>query len=146
MVFLTKPNGNSSSGNNVRYALKRLYVNNQVDLNAAKREIQIAVSAWYNLIIDLQQLYDKSTTIFAMMSIIVYNIYIYGTVALWNKRLCFFFVILQSNLSGHKNIIGYIDSSITTHPGELEFKYKTIKFIEMCNIFLYFLKVVCLKC
>lgn len=42
MVFLTKPNG-SSSGNNVRYALKRLYVNNQVDLNAAKREIQIAV-------------------------------------------------------------------------------------------------------
>lgn len=43
VVFLTKPNG-SSSGNNVRYALKRLYVNNQVDLNAAKREIQIAVS------------------------------------------------------------------------------------------------------
>lgn len=42
VVFLTKPNG--SSGNNVRYALKRLYVNNQVDLNAAKREIQIAVS------------------------------------------------------------------------------------------------------
>lgn len=24
---------------------------------------------------------------------------------------------MQSNLSGHKNIIGYIDSSITTHPG-----------------------------
>ncbi|XP_031618764.1 AP2-associated protein kinase 1 [Contarinia nasturtii] len=63
VVFLTKPNGSSSS-NNIRYALKRLYVNNQVDLNAAKREIQIA-----------------------------------------------------SNLSGHKNIIGYIDSSITPHPG-----------------------------
>lgn len=41
VVFLTKANG---SGNNVRYALKRMYVNNQVDLNAAKREIQIAVS------------------------------------------------------------------------------------------------------
>lgn len=42
VVFLTKPNG--SGGNSIRYALKRLYVNNQVDLNAAKREIQIAVS------------------------------------------------------------------------------------------------------
>lgn len=41
VVFLTKPNG---SGNNVRYALKRMYVNNQTDLSAAKREIQIAVS------------------------------------------------------------------------------------------------------
>lgn len=41
VVFLTKANG---SGNNARYALKRMYVNNQVDLNAAKREIQIAVS------------------------------------------------------------------------------------------------------
>lgn len=40
VVFLTKPN---ASGNNIRYALKRLYVNNQIDLNAAKREIQIAV-------------------------------------------------------------------------------------------------------
>ncbi|CAD7079589.1 unnamed protein product [Hermetia illucens] len=55
MVFLTKAN----SGN-ARYALKRMYVNNEHDLNVAKREIQIA-----------------------------------------------------SNLSGHKNIIGYIDSSIT---------------------------------
>lgn len=42
VVFLTKPNG--SGGNNVRYALKRMYVNNQMDLSAAKREIQIAVS------------------------------------------------------------------------------------------------------
>lgn len=41
VVFLTKANG---SGNNARYALKRMYVNNLVDLNAAKREIQIAVS------------------------------------------------------------------------------------------------------
>ncbi|XP_055371917.1 AP2-associated protein kinase 1 isoform X2 [Condylostylus longicornis] len=58
MVFLAKAN----SGN-VRYALKRMYVNNEHDLNVAKREIQIA-----------------------------------------------------SNLSGHKNIIGYVDSSIT-HTG-----------------------------
>lgn len=43
VVFLTKANG---SGNNARYALKRMYVNNQVDLNAAKREIQIAVSKY----------------------------------------------------------------------------------------------------
>lgn len=42
VVFITKPNGSNSG--NVRYALKRLYVNDQVDLNAAKREIQIAVS------------------------------------------------------------------------------------------------------
>ncbi|XP_015590213.1 BMP-2-inducible protein kinase isoform X2 [Cephus cinctus] len=56
VVFLVK----SSSG---RYALKRMYVNNEHDLNVCKREIQIA-----------------------------------------------------SNLSGHKNIIGYVDSSIS-HTG-----------------------------
>lgn len=37
MVFLVK-------ANSVRYALKRMYVNNEYDLNVAKREIQIAVS------------------------------------------------------------------------------------------------------
>ncbi|XP_043273211.1 AP2-associated protein kinase 1 isoform X2 [Venturia canescens] len=56
IVFLVK----SSVG---RYALKRMYVNNEHDLNVCKREIQIA-----------------------------------------------------SNLNGHKNIIGYVDSSIT-HTG-----------------------------
>uniref|UniRef100_A0A1B6FIX0 Protein kinase domain-containing protein n=1 Tax=Cuerna arida TaxID=1464854 RepID=A0A1B6FIX0_9HEMI len=54
VVFLVK------GSNNKRFALKRMYVNNDHDLNIAKREIQIA-----------------------------------------------------SNLSGHKNIIGYVDSSIT---------------------------------
>ncbi|XP_011180270.2 mucin-4 isoform X1 [Zeugodacus cucurbitae] len=58
MVFLAKANTG-----NTKYALKRMYVNNEHDLNVAKREIQIA-----------------------------------------------------SNLSGHKNIIGYVDSSIT-HTG-----------------------------
>ncbi|XP_075154137.1 numb-associated kinase isoform X2 [Haematobia irritans] len=58
MVFLAK-----SNVGNTKYALKRMYVNNEHDLNVAKREIQIA-----------------------------------------------------SNLSGHKNIIGYVDSSIT-HTG-----------------------------
>ncbi|XP_036328440.1 platelet binding protein GspB [Rhagoletis pomonella] len=58
MVFLAKANTG-----NTKYALKRMYVNNEHDLNVAKREIQIA-----------------------------------------------------SNLSGHKNIIGYVDSSIT-HAG-----------------------------
>lgn len=58
VVFLVKAN---NSG--VRYALKRMYVNNEHDLNVSKREIQIA-----------------------------------------------------SNLSGHKNIIGYVDSSLT-HTG-----------------------------
>ncbi|XP_011501176.1 PREDICTED: probable serine/threonine-protein kinase nek3 [Ceratosolen solmsi marchali] len=53
IVFLVKYAGG-------RYALKRMYVNNEYDLNVCKREIQIA-----------------------------------------------------SNLSGHKNIIGYVDSSIT---------------------------------
>ncbi|XP_012264395.2 AP2-associated protein kinase 1 isoform X2 [Athalia rosae] len=56
VVFLVKASGG-------RYALKRMYVNNEHDLNICKREIQIA-----------------------------------------------------SNLSGHKNIIGYVDSSIT-HTG-----------------------------
>ncbi|XP_031780099.1 AP2-associated protein kinase 1 isoform X2 [Nasonia vitripennis] len=56
IVFLVKSSGG-------RYALKRMYVNNDHDLNVCKREIQIA-----------------------------------------------------SNLSGHKNIIGYVDSSIT-HTG-----------------------------
>ncbi|KAE8748207.1 hypothetical protein FOCC_FOCC005046 [Frankliniella occidentalis] len=54
VVFLVK------GSNGKRYALKRMYVNNDFDLNVAKREIQIA-----------------------------------------------------SNLSGHKNIIGYVDASIT---------------------------------
>ncbi|XP_046465129.1 AP2-associated protein kinase 1 isoform X2 [Neodiprion pinetum] len=56
VVFLVKASGG-------RYALKRMYVNDEHDLNVCKREIQIA-----------------------------------------------------SNLSGHKNIIGYVDSSIT-HTG-----------------------------
>lgn len=38
MVFLAKGN------NGTKYALKRMYVNNEHDLNVAKREIQIAVS------------------------------------------------------------------------------------------------------
>ncbi len=42
MVFLVK--GNKE---NIRYALKRLYVNNEQDLNVAKREIQIAVSLFF---------------------------------------------------------------------------------------------------
>jgi hypothetical protein len=37
VVFLCKGSSNS------KYALKRLYVNNEIDLNVAKREIQIAV-------------------------------------------------------------------------------------------------------
>lgn len=57
IVFLVKASGG-------RYALKRMYVNNEHDLNVCKREIQIA-----------------------------------------------------SNLSGHKNIIGYVDSSITHTTG-----------------------------
>ncbi|XP_017153509.1 uncharacterized protein LOC108163001 isoform X1 [Drosophila miranda] len=59
MVFLARGNGGGGSSAG-KYALKRMYVNNDHDLNVAKREIQIA-----------------------------------------------------SNLSGHKNIIGYVDSSIT---------------------------------
>lgn len=44
MVFLVKA-PNTGGGGSVRYALKRLFVNNEHDLNVAKREIQIAVSA-----------------------------------------------------------------------------------------------------
>ncbi|XP_034125466.1 AP2-associated protein kinase 1 isoform X2 [Drosophila guanche] len=60
MVFLARGNGGGGGSSSGKYALKRMYVNNEHDLNVAKREIQIA-----------------------------------------------------SNLSGHKNIIGYVDSSIT---------------------------------
>lgn len=35
----------------------------------------------------------------------------------FRKNYIFSILLLQSNLSGHKNIIGYIDSSITPHPG-----------------------------
>lgn len=38
IVYLVRAN------NGTRYALKRMYVNNEQDLNVAKREIQIAVS------------------------------------------------------------------------------------------------------
>lgn len=38
MVFLARGNVG-----NTKYALKRMYVNNEHDLNVAKREIQIAV-------------------------------------------------------------------------------------------------------
>lgn len=41
IVFLVK------SSSHQRYALKRMYVNNEHDLNVCKREIQIAVSFTY---------------------------------------------------------------------------------------------------
>ncbi|XP_018320523.1 AP2-associated protein kinase 1 [Agrilus planipennis] len=71
IVYLVK----SSSG--VRYALKRMYVNNEQDLNVAKREIQIT-----------------------------------------------------SNLSGHKNIIGYVDSSITEMGGGV---YEVLLLMPYCQ-------------
>lgn len=45
MVFLAKGQGGA------RYALKRMYVNNEHDLNVAKREIQIAVSILFLILI-----------------------------------------------------------------------------------------------
>lgn len=80
MVFIVKANSGGT-----RYALKRMYVNNEHDLNVSRREIQIAVSFSFSIIFFI-------------------NIY----------KSCIFSV--QSNLNGHKNIIGYIDSSIT-HKG-----------------------------
>lgn len=74
VVFLTKA---SVGGNTARYALKRMYVNNQQDLNAAKREIQIAM-----------------------------------------------------NLAGHKNIIGYVDSNISSQQGEV---YEVLLLMPYCK-------------
>ncbi|KAK5640382.1 hypothetical protein RI129_011193 [Pyrocoelia pectoralis] len=71
IVYLVK----ASSG--VRYALKRMYVNNEQDLNVAKREIQIA-----------------------------------------------------SNLNGHKNIIGYVDSSLTPTSGGV---YEVLLLMPYCQ-------------
>ncbi|KAI4470594.1 serine/threonine protein kinase [Holotrichia oblita] len=71
IVYLVKANNGS------RYALKRMYVNNEQDLNVAKREIQIA-----------------------------------------------------SNLSGHKNIIGYIDSSLTATGGGV---YEVLLLMPYCQ-------------
>ncbi|KYB28782.1 AP2-associated protein kinase 1-like Protein [Tribolium castaneum] len=67
--------------NGTRYALKRMYVNNEQDLNVAKREIQIA-----------------------------------------------------SSLSGHKNIIGYVDSSLTATGGGV---YEVLLLMPYCqeNVF-----------
>ncbi|CAG9824548.1 unnamed protein product [Phaedon cochleariae] len=69
------------SSNGCRYALKRMYVNNEQDLNVAKREIQIA-----------------------------------------------------SSLNGHKNIIGYVDSSITSTGGGV---YEVLLLMPYCqeNVF-----------
>ncbi|XP_028132528.2 uncharacterized protein LOC114327995 [Diabrotica virgifera virgifera] len=69
------------ASNGSRYALKRMYVNNEQDLNVAKREIQIA-----------------------------------------------------SSLSGHKNIIGYIDSSLTATGGGV---YEVLLLMPYCqeNVF-----------
>lgn len=44
MVFLARGNGGGNSAA-TKYALKRMYVNNEHDLNVAKREIQIAVGS-----------------------------------------------------------------------------------------------------
>ncbi|XP_018577181.1 AP2-associated protein kinase 1 [Anoplophora glabripennis] len=75
IVYLVKAN------NGCRYALKRMYVNNDQDLNVAKREIQIA-----------------------------------------------------SSLSGHKNIIGYVDSSLTATGGGV---YEVLLLMPYCpeNVF-----------
>nr|XP_023024483.1 uncharacterized protein LOC111512577 [Leptinotarsa decemlineata] len=69
------------ANNGCRYALKRMYVNNEQDLNVAKREIQIA-----------------------------------------------------SSLSGHKNIIGYVDSSLTATGGGV---YEVLLLMPFCqeNVF-----------
>lgn len=74
VVFLTKAN---VGGTTTRYALKRMYFNNQQDLSAAKREIQIA-----------------------------------------------------SNLAGHKNIIGYIDSNISTQQDGI---YEVLLLMPYCK-------------
>ncbi|KAG5899354.1 hypothetical protein JTB14_036843 [Gonioctena quinquepunctata] len=65
------------ASNGCRYALKRMYVNNDQDLNVAKREIQIA-----------------------------------------------------SSLSGHKNIIGYVDSSLTATGGGV---YEVLLLMPYCQ-------------
>lgn len=54
MVFLVK--GNTTG--NTRMALKRLYVNNDHDLSVAKRELKIAVSILYYVLIRWFCLYD----------------------------------------------------------------------------------------
>lgn len=76
IVFLVK--GSNSS----KYALKRMYVNNEQDLAVCKREIQITVS---------------------------FHCFPSGALRNEQKKPSLF----QSNLSGHKNLIGYVDSSIT---------------------------------
>lgn len=83
MVFLVKAN------NGKRYALKRLFVNSQTDLNVAKREIQIAVS----------------------MTVLLHS-HFAPLIDFQNVRPLINIESLQSNLNGHKNMIGYIDSSI----------------------------------
>lgn len=59
MVFLVKGNKD-----NTRYALKRLYVNNEQDLNVAKREIQIAVSFFHKFDSFFVNIFDSLIFVF----------------------------------------------------------------------------------
>lgn len=65
MVFLAK-------ANSVRYALKRMYVNSEQNLNVAKREIQIAVSicSWCLLIMIIFSGYTFNQSQCALLAII----------------------------------------------------------------------------
>ena len=76
-MFLVK------GSNSTKYALKRMYVNNEQDLAVCKREIQITVSVHCFLLLEQMQ-----------------------------SQISLCLLISQSNLK-HKNLIGYVDASIT---------------------------------
>ncbi|UYV77892.1 BMP2K [Cordylochernes scorpioides] len=71
LVFLVR------GSNGVKYALKRLFVNNETDLRICKQEIQIA-----------------------------------------------------SSLSGHQNIVGFVDSAVNPHPGGV---YEVLMLMHYCR-------------
>ena len=108
VVFLVKLSGNSHNSGDKRCALKRLFVNNDKDLAVCKREIAIVVRPRF---------FQDSIRNSKSMQI-------------WSH--------FQSNLNGHPNLIGYIDSSVSlladgVHEVLLLMPYHRATVLQMMN-------------
>lgn len=124
MVFLVK------ARNGQQFALKRMFVNNEQDLNVCKREIKIMVSdmscIWTFFLLKFHSLEEIQYAYFS---------YIFSFVLTKFQRirhilLTFLFSFWQSSLSGHKNIVPYIDSNITKDNTGV---YEVLILMEYCR-------------
>ena len=104
VVFLVKHKESSR-----RYALKRMYVNNDKDLAVCKREIRFEI--FY-----------------------IYQVPWLVLLALEMKLPC----SIVSNLNGHANLIGYVDSTISLLDGDVHevlllMPYHKVTLLQMMN-------------